>query len=149
MTSRALVMCQETARIARVQDPKVHASHRNRRQGLVWCEKPIPIAIGGKRLIRRPYRFRTTRYDSAEGAYLSKLRRPTCSAPASCSPVLQALQALLLGGSWRRPGGAHTRVGGRLGQNRRRLPTPSSTCGIVCLAGLVVPSGLLLVFNSV
>ena len=91
-------MCQETARIARVQDPKVHASHRNRRQGLVWCEKPIPIAIGGKRLIRRPYRFRTTRYDSAEGAYLTKVRRPTCSAPASCSPILQALQALLLGG---------------------------------------------------
>jgi hypothetical protein len=35
-----------------------------------------------------------------EGAYLSEVRRPTCSAPASSSPVLQAL----LLGRWVEPG---------------------------------------------
>lgn len=89
MTSNALVMCQETARIAippRSESPCVHRN-RSMGRGAGWCEgHAYPLTIGENALLRRPCLFGTSREGSAEGAYLTKVRRPTCSAPASSSP---------------------------------------------------------------
>ena len=89
MTSSALVMCQETARIA--NSPKIRksmrASESEHGEGAGWCEgHAYPLTIGENALLRRPCLFGTSREGSAEGAYLTKVRRPTCSAPASSSP---------------------------------------------------------------
>lgn len=72
------------------QDQKVHAcigigAWGEGRVG-VKAMHAYPLTIGENALLRRPCLFRTSREGSAEGAYLTKVRRPTCSAPASSSP---------------------------------------------------------------